>query len=213
MVWQEKSLRRGVNSDSWSLYGNKAKNSKAPGLEDWEGIWHNLVMKIELPEYARVVRNLGRGLHPYRSLLPRIEESPAALRIESPATPLGPLLDSARVRIKTGEGYCFVDVKTPAIVLFDEYYRQANPLDLYLDLAHELTHLRQLAEGMDLWDHSIHYVDRPTEIEAYAVAVEEGLRLGMTEAEIIRHLSNPWLSESDVARLRRNIDKFLKDAS
>jgi hypothetical protein len=84
-------------------------------------------------------------------------------------------------------------------------------LDLYLDLAHELTHLRQLAEGKNLWDHSIHYVDRPTEIEGYAVAVEEGLRLGMTETEIIRHLSNPWLSDADVARLRKNIKRFLAD--
>jgi hypothetical protein len=180
-------------------------------FEDSKRIWHNLVMKIDLPEYARVIRTLGCGLHPYRSLLPRLEESPVARRIESPATPLGSLMDGARVRIQTGEGYCLVDVKTPAIILFEKYYHQADPLDLYLDLVHELTHLRQLAEGKNLWDRSIHYVDRPTEIEGYAVAVEEGLRLGMTEDEIIHHLSNPWLSDGDVARLRSNIDKFLKD--
>jgi hypothetical protein len=142
-------------------------------------------------------------------LLPRLQESPVARRIESPATPLGPLMDNARVRIKPGEGYLWVDVKTPAIVLIEEYYRLAKPLDLYLDLAHELTHLRQLAEGKNLWDHSLHYIDRPTEIEGYAVAVEEGLRLGMTEAEIIHHLSNPWLSAAEVARLRNNIERFL----
>jgi hypothetical protein len=168
-------------------------------------------MTIELPEYAQVVRTLPAGMHPYRSLLPRIEESPVARRIESPATPLGPLLDTARVKIKPrDEGYVYVDVMIPAIVLIEGYYRQANPVDLYLDLAHELTHLRQLAEGKNLWDHSIHYVDRPTEIEGYAVAVEEGLRLGMTEEEIIRHLSNPWLSDAETNRLRQNIDRFLK---
>ena len=102
-----------------------------------------------------------------------------------------------------------MDVQIPAIVLSEDYYARANPLDLYLDLAHELTHLRQLAEGKNLWDHSIHYVDRPTEIEGYAVAVEEGLRLGMTEAQIIHHLSNPWLDDSEVARLRKNIARFL----
>ena len=165
---------------------------------------------IELPDYAQVVRTLPSGMHPYRSLLPRIEESPAVRRIKTAGTPLGPLLDSARVKIKPGEeGYVFVDVKIPAIVLIEGYYRQASSVDLYLDLAHELTHLRQLAEGKNLWDHSIHYVDRPTEIEGYAVAVEEGLRLGMTEEEIIRHLSNPWLSEAETMRLRRNIDRFL----
>jgi len=164
---------------------------------------------LELPEYAQVVRTLESGTYPYLSLLPRFAESPAARRIETPAIPLKALLDSARVRIKPHKGYCYVDVIIPAIILSEDYYAHANPLDLYLDLAHELTHLRQLAEGQNLWDHSIHYVDRPTEIEGYAVAVEEGLRLGMTEAEIIRHLSNPWLNDDEVARLRRNIEEFL----
>jgi len=166
-------------------------------------------MEIDLPEYARVIRTLGSGVYPYRHLLPQIEKSPVACRIASPAAVLRALIDGARVRIKSGEGYCFIDVKVPEIILFQEYYQQANPLDLYLDLAHELTHLRQLAEGKDLWDHSLHYVDRPTEIEGYAVAVEEGLRLGMTEAQVTQHLSNPWLNSSEVARLRKNIDQFL----
>jgi hypothetical protein len=168
-------------------------------------------MTIELPEYAHVVRTLGGGLHPYRMFLPRLEESPVARRIESAAIPLGPLMDSSRVLIESGEGYCFVDIKKPAIILFENYYRDGNPLDLYLDLAHELTHLRQLAEGKDLWDHSLHYVDRPTEIEGYAVAVAEGLRLGMTEAQVMTHLSNPWLSTAEVARLRKNIERFLSN--
>jgi hypothetical protein len=166
-------------------------------------------MTIELPEYAMVVRKLPSGDHPYRKLLPRIDESPAVCRIESPLIPLGTLLNSAHVRIKQREGYCFVDIVIPAIVLSEEYYQNAHPIDLYLDLAHELTHLRQLAEGQNLWDHSLDYVDRPTEIEGYAVAVEEGLRLGMTEADIMHHLSNPWMNESETTRLRRNIEQFL----
>jgi hypothetical protein len=164
---------------------------------------------IELPEYAQVIRNLSVGTHPYLSLLPRIAESPVTRRIVSPATPLSSLLKSAIVRIDPGDGYIFVDVKTPAIVLSEQYYRHGNTIDLYLDLAHELTHLRQFVEGHDLWDHSLRYIERPTEIEGYAVAVEEGLRLGMTEKEINRHLSNPWMTRSDVRQLRENIERFL----
>lgn len=164
-----------------------------------------------LPEYARVNRALGCGLHPYRLLLPRFEQSPVIHRIETPSIPIGPLLDDARVKIKKGEGYCYVDVKIPAIVVIEDYYCRANALDLYLDLAHELTHLKQLAEGRNIWDHSLHYVDRPTEIEGYAVAVEEGMRLGMTEEQVIQHLSNPWLNDDEIDRLRKNIDRFLAD--
>jgi hypothetical protein len=170
-------------------------------------------MMIEIPDYAVVNRTLGCGMHPYRLLLPRFEESPAVRRIETPAIPIGPLIDSARVKIKKGEGYLYVDVKIPAITLIEDYYRRANPLDLYLDLAHELTHLRQLAEGRNIWDHSLHYVDRPTEIEGFAVAVEEGIRLGLTEEQVIQHLSNPWLDDDEVDRLRKNIDRFLADHS
>jgi len=168
-------------------------------------------MGIELPEYARVVRGLQSGDHPYRSLLPRIEESPVRRRIETRETPFGLLVDGAIVRIKERKrGYCYVDVAVPAITVTEHYYRNGNGLDLYMDLTHELTHLRQHREGENIWEHSIDYVDRPTEIEGYAVAVEEGLRLGMTEADVMKHLSNPWMSEEEIARLRRNIEEFLR---
>ncbi len=162
-----------------------------------------------LPEYARVVRTLPLGEHEYRALLPRLRESPASLRIESPATPLESLLDNARVRIEQRKGYVWVDDDVPAIILVEDYYKRGRALDLYLDLIHELTHLRQLAEGRNLWDETRPYVERTTEIEAYAVAVEEGFRLGMTEPQIIRHLSNPWMTENDVRGLRENIRQFL----
>lgn len=166
---------------------------------------------IELPDYAKVVRTLSRGEHPYLALMPRVTESPAARRIKSPATPLGRLLETARVRIETGDGYIWVDDEAPAIVLVVHYYQNGNPRDLYLDLLHELTHLRQLAEGQDIWDERFRYVDRPTEIEGYAVAIEEGRRLGMTEAEVVRHLSNPWMTSADVRRLLENVERFLSD--
>ncbi len=167
---------------------------------------------IELPEYAVVNRSLGCGLHPYRVLLPRFEESPTVHRIETPDIPISRLLDDARVKIKKGEGFLYVDVNIPAIVLIEDYYHKANALDLYIDLAHELTHVRQMLEGKNIWDHSLDYVDRPTEIEGYAVAVEEGIRLGMTEEQVIQHLSNPWLSDDEVDRLRKNVDQFLRQA-
>jgi hypothetical protein len=123
--------------------------------------------------------------------------------------PLRSLVQTARVTIQTGEGFVRVDDQAPAVVLIEHYYRTGSECDLYLDLLHELTHLRQLAAGQDLWDEARHYVDRPTEIEGYAVAVEEGLRLGMSESEIISHLSNPWMSDDDVRTLRENVERFL----
>jgi hypothetical protein len=164
---------------------------------------------IELPPYARVIRALPRGEHPYLALLPLVRESPAARSIASCAISLDQLLDRARVRIEPGDGYIWVDDEAPAIVLVEKYYLEGSCLDLYLDLLHELTHLRQLVEGLELWDDGFRYVNRPTEIEGYAVAVEEGRRLGMTESEILQHLSNPWMSRPEVALLYENITRFL----
>ncbi len=164
---------------------------------------------IALPGYARIVRGLPNGEYPFTRLLPRVDESPATQRIASGFMPLAELLKTARVRIQTGNGYVWVDDEIPAIILIEHYYRRGNPADLYLDLLHELTHLRQLAGGQDIWDESHRYVERPTEIEAYAVAVEEGKRLGMSEDEIVRHLSNPWISPADVQILLKNVERFL----
>lgn len=167
---------------------------------------------IRLPKYARILRQLPCGEHPFLALLPFVAESPAVHLIESPTMPIVRLLETARVRIERRNGYIWVDDDSPAIVLTERYYRQGSPLDLYLDLLHELTHLRQLAEGRGLWDESLHYVDRPTEIEGYAIAIQEGRRLGMTDADIVRHLSNPWMTPADVTRLRANVERFLNEA-
>ena len=113
------------------------------------------------------------------------------------------------VQIRGDRGYAFVDVGQPCIVLSEQYFRDGAELDIYLDLLHELTHLRQLEEGFDLWDERFAYVDRPTEVEGYAVAIEEGRRLGMTDREVVDHLSNPWMTAEETTRLLRNVDAFL----
>jgi len=118
-------------------------------------------------------------------------------------------LASAKVRISTERGFAYIDDGAIEIILAERYYRDGSPLDLYLDLLHELTHLRQLGEGHDLWDDSYVYPDRPTEVEGYAVAVEEGRRLGMSETEILVHLSNPWMTRADVERLYANVNASL----
>lgn len=162
-----------------------------------------------LPHYARIVRSLALGEHPFAALMPGIAKSPAAVAIQTPAHPLDTIVQKARVRIEPGEGYVWVDDEAPAIVLVENYYRNGNERDLYLDLLHELAHLRQIAEGRNVWNESLRYVDRPTEIEGYAIAIVEARRLGMSEREIQRHLSNPWMTREDVLRLLRNVERFL----
>ncbi|HVN77120.1 MAG TPA: hypothetical protein VMT19_12440 [Thermoanaerobaculaceae bacterium] len=163
-------------------------------------------MDRPLPTFARLDRSLLPGRHPFVALLPGAAASPALARI---ARNGAHLLGWATVWIRGRRGYAFVDVEERCIVLSERYLREGDELDLYLDLLHELTHLRQLEDGLDLWDERFPYVDRPTEVEAYAVAVGEGRRLGMTEPEIGSHLANPWMSPAEVRRLLAHVDAFL----
>ncbi len=52
---------------------------------------------------------------------------------------------------------------------------------------------------------SYSYVDRPTEIEAYEIAVEEARRLGMKDDEIFDYLHVEWISHDEHKRLASRI--------
>jgi hypothetical protein len=164
---------------------------------------------LALPHYARVNRSLGPGEHALCDVLPGLLKSPALKRIAPKVPSRRALAEKARVLIHGPRGFAFVDVETRRIVISERYYTTGSDLDLYLDLLHELTHLRQLDEGFDLWDERFEYVERPTEVEAYAVAVAEGRRLGMSQDEVQQHLENPWMSEADVERLMTAVETFL----
>ena len=67
-------------------------------------------------------------------------------------------------------------------------------------MLHELTHVKQFREGKELYDRSYAYFERPTEIEAYQVAVEEARRIGMDEKEIAEYLRVEWVTEQEFMR-------------
>jgi hypothetical protein len=165
--------------------------------------------RVKLPEYARLRRELKAGMHGYLEVFPRADESPGLRLIEPDDRKRAALLRDAKVHLKAGPGFAYVDVETPCIVLAMDYFTGGSDLDLYLDMLHELTHIRQHHEGKDLWDERYAYVDRPTEIEGYAMAVAEGRRLGMTDEDVVEHLSNPWMDKEDVDRLVQHIQDFL----
>ena len=164
---------------------------------------------LTLPAYARLNRNLAPGEHPLSTLLPGLLDSPALRQIEPDERDRERLVARARVLICGPEGFAFVDVESQRIVLSQHYYTIGDNVDLYLDLLHELTHLRQLSQGFDLWDERFDYVDRPTEVEAYAVSVVEAQRLGMSVAEIRDYLNVPWLTDAEVDQLLAHVSGFL----
>jgi hypothetical protein len=83
--------------------------------------------------------------------------------------------------------------------------------DIYLDIIHELCHVKQRKEGRDLFDPNYDYADRPTEIEAYRYAVLEAKRIGLSETRIRQYLKTEWLNTEVLDRLIRNMNVNLKE--
>jgi hypothetical protein len=78
--------------------------------------------------------------------------------------------------------------------------------DIYLDIIHELVHVRQFMEGKELFDDNYSYIERPTEVEAFRHAVAEARNLGLSDERICAYLKTEWLSDDDLKRLTETLN-------
>jgi hypothetical protein len=92
------------------------------------------------------------------------------------------------------------------LIISADYLSKGNRIDIYLDIVHELVHVRQFMEGKELFDHNFEYVERPTEVEAYRVAVEEARRLGLSEKRICQYLKTEWMTDKEFRRLAKSVN-------
>lgn len=102
-------------------------------------------------------------------------------------------------------GYMGVDNNDGHLLVNARYLENGDKTDIYLDVIHELCHVKQYMEGKELFDPEYDYVDRPTEIEAYGVAVKEARRLGISDERICQYLKTEWMSDDDFKKLARNV--------
>ena len=108
-------------------------------------------------------------------------------------------------------GYMGVDDSDGHLMVNKRYLNSGSKEDIYLDIIHELCHVKQHMEGRDLFDPRYDYVDRPTEIEAYRYAVQEAKRIGLSAARIRQYLKTEWMSTEVLDRLIRNMDVNLEE--
>ena len=116
------------------------------------------------------------------------------------------VLSHLTVEISWVMGYMYVDSSDGHLVISKGYLNNGDKIDIYLDLIHELFHIKQFMEGKELFDPNYDYVDRPTEIEAYRYCIQEARRLGLTEERIRCYLWTEWMSEEDFKRLAKSVN-------
>ncbi len=117
---------------------------------------------------------------------------------------LDKVLRNLVVEVFPKDGFMGVSDEDGHIFASQQYINGGEMWSVYLDIIHELVHVRQFREGKNLFDPRFAYVDRPTEIEAYAVAVVEARRIGLSEEEIFNYLEVPWISLEEHKRLARS---------
>jgi len=116
------------------------------------------------------------------------------------------VLSNLKIEFMGFGGYMGVDDATGHLLVNPRYLSSGDKVDIYLDVIHELCHVKQFMEGKELFDNRYDYVDRPTEIEAYRYTVQEARRLGLAEERICRYLRTEWMSEDDFKRLAKAVD-------
>jgi hypothetical protein len=153
---------------------------------------------------VRVNRKVKAGKHAILEVFPGLDRS-AAFRAIFPDGLRREVLRDCQIDIVPEDMYMYIDDKAGNVVAGLGYLKEGEETIVYLDVLHELTHIRQWHAGQELWDRRYNYVDRPTEIEAYQVAVDEARRLGMTDREIADYLRVEWTSREEHERLCKHL--------
>ncbi len=102
-------------------------------------------------------------------------------------------------------GYMSTSDEDGHLLISSYHLRTGDVRTIYLDVVHELHHVKQFFEGRELFSDEFNYVDSPIEIEAYLPTVAEARRLGMTEEEIIDYLKVEWIPPDQFERFLVNM--------
>jgi hypothetical protein len=116
------------------------------------------------------------------------------------------ILSSLKVDFTLFSGYMYVDSSNGHLVVSARYLKNGDKIDIYLDLIHELYHIKQFMEGRELFDERYSYVERPTEIEAYRYTVQEARRLGLGDDKICKYLKTEWMNDRDLQFLAKAVN-------
>ena len=153
---------------------------------------------------VRLPRKVPIQYHPFTKFFKGFETVEAVRKTFGPRA--AQILKTVRVEFFGSRfGYMGVSDKDGHLLVSAHCLATGDPRDIYLDVVHELVHVKQHRDGRPLFHNRWEYQDRPTELEAYRVCTEEGRRLGMTDRELIKYLKVPWLDDGEFRRLAKNL--------
>lgn len=152
---------------------------------------------------VKIERDAGPGTFHFTAVFKGFEKVGAVKAIFGRDTKK--VLGNLKVELADGRGYMHINDEKGSIVVNSKYLKEGQEIHVYLDVIHELVHIRQHMEGKELWDRKFSYVDRPTELEAYEVAVKEGRRIRLTDSELVEYLKVEWVAKEEFDRMLRTL--------
>ncbi|MEM3668206.1 MAG: hypothetical protein QXU38_00265 [Candidatus Bathyarchaeia archaeon] len=162
-------------------------------------MWH-LIGKLRLDRILR----MGSSAYAFTDYFKGMEKAEAVKRIFGDKTE--EVLRNLKIKFTWIGGYMWVDERNGHLMINANYLKNGDKIDIYLDLIHELVHVRQLLQRRKLFDEQYSYIDRPTEIEAYRYAVEEARRMGLSDQRICQYLWTEWMSKQDLQKLAATLE-------
>ncbi len=153
---------------------------------------------------VKILRGAKVAMFPFTDYFKGFEKVEAIRRIFGDKTE--EVLSNIKIEFGGRRGYMGVSNMDGHLMISAEYLNNGNFLDIYLDVIHELTHVKQFMEGKDLFDRRYNYVDNPTEVEAHRNAVDEARRLGMSDDKICDYLQTEWISDKDMKVLAKALN-------
>jgi len=160
------------------------------------------IVPLESKLGVRIERKAPTHLLPFARYFRGFEKNPAVRELFGEET--GKVLGELKVEFFSARfGYMGTSDVDGHLLVSTHHLSDADFRTVYLDVVHELCHVRQFRRGRPLFYPKLSYVDAPSEIEAYRFTVKEGRRIGMTDRELRDYLKVEWISDAEHRRLAR----------
>jgi hypothetical protein len=156
----------------------------------------------------KINRNITPGDYSLAEIFDGLKEVSVLTRVFKTKEELDDVFLKTKVIVEENDHYMYVKNDDASIVIGFRHLQNSDSKILYLDIIHELVHVMQQRQGLDLYNKSYAYVDRPTEIEAYEIAVLEAKNLGMNKEEILDYLLVEWITPEEYKRLASHVGLF-----
>src|SRR5207245_11055971 len=145
------------------------------------------------------------GTYHLEEIFEGLQNNDILLKIFRTKEELDDVFSKIKVIVDVHSHYMHVNNADASIVIGLDHLKNSDKKILYLDIVHELVHVRQQRQGLDLYDKTYSYVDRPTEVEAYTISVQEARRLGMKDSEIFDYLHVEWITPDEHKKLASSV--------